>query len=157
MELDLNWEAIGAIGELLGAVGVILTLGYLAFQIKQNTIATRLEANSNFQKEFASVELMIASNGEFADLLAKGRGGDELSPAEFVRLQAFYRTVIRTLQTNMSQFESGGISAATWYGTKALMTQTFAEDKGLLNHWQTNRDQFNPELNKLVESMVSGG
>ncbi len=33
----MNWEAIGAIGELIGAIGVILTLGYLAFQIRQNT------------------------------------------------------------------------------------------------------------------------
>ena len=33
----MNWEAIGAIGELVGAVGVILTLVYLAYQIRQNT------------------------------------------------------------------------------------------------------------------------
>ena len=33
----MNWEAIGAVGEVLGAVGVILTLGYLAVQIRQNT------------------------------------------------------------------------------------------------------------------------
>ncbi len=32
----MNWEAIGAIGEMLGAAGVVLTLGYLAFQIRQN-------------------------------------------------------------------------------------------------------------------------
>lgn len=33
----MNWQAIGAIGELAGAVGVIATLGYLAFQVRQNT------------------------------------------------------------------------------------------------------------------------
>lgn len=26
----MNWDAIGAIGEILGALGVIVTLGYLA-------------------------------------------------------------------------------------------------------------------------------
>ena len=36
----MNWEAIGAVGELLGAIGVIVTLGYLAVQIRQNTRAT---------------------------------------------------------------------------------------------------------------------
>ena len=30
MEQTLNWEAIGAIGEILGALAVVLTLGYLA-------------------------------------------------------------------------------------------------------------------------------
>ncbi len=28
----MNWEAIGAIGEMLGAAGVILTLGYQRFR-----------------------------------------------------------------------------------------------------------------------------
>ena len=32
--MDLNWEAIGAVGEILGAMGVIITLAYLAVQIK---------------------------------------------------------------------------------------------------------------------------
>ncbi len=30
----MDWQAIGAVGEILGAVGVIITLGYLASQIK---------------------------------------------------------------------------------------------------------------------------
>ena len=33
----MNWEAIGAIGEIVGGVGVIATLIYLAVQIRQNT------------------------------------------------------------------------------------------------------------------------
>ncbi|RLA47946.1 MAG: hypothetical protein DRR06_01045 [Gammaproteobacteria bacterium] len=36
----MNWEAIGAIGEILGALAVVLTLGYVAVQIRH----TRLEA-----------------------------------------------------------------------------------------------------------------
>jgi hypothetical protein len=36
LENEMNWEAIGAIGEILGAVAVVATLGYLATQIKQS-------------------------------------------------------------------------------------------------------------------------
>jgi hypothetical protein len=32
----MNWDAIGAIAELLGAVGVIASLVYLATQIRQS-------------------------------------------------------------------------------------------------------------------------
>ena len=35
----MNWDAIGAIAESLGAIGVIATLVYLAVQIRQNTRA----------------------------------------------------------------------------------------------------------------------
>ena len=37
----MNWEALGAIGEIVGAVAVVLTLGYLALQIRQNTPSVR--------------------------------------------------------------------------------------------------------------------
>ena len=33
----MSWEAIGAIGEVVGAVAVLVTLIYLAQQIRQNT------------------------------------------------------------------------------------------------------------------------
>ena len=36
----MNWEAIGAVGELLGAAAVVVTLGYLAVQIKHAKAAT---------------------------------------------------------------------------------------------------------------------
>ena len=49
----MNWEAIGATGEIIGAVGVIVTLVYLAIQIRQNTaslksstLQARLEASA---------------------------------------------------------------------------------------------------------------
>ena len=42
----MNWGAIGAIGEVIGAAGVILTLVYLAYQIKQNTIQLKQPATS---------------------------------------------------------------------------------------------------------------
>lgn len=37
----MNWDALGAIGEMLGAIGVIATLLYLSVQIRQNTRAIR--------------------------------------------------------------------------------------------------------------------
>ena len=35
----MNWEGIGAVGEILGAIAVMITLGYLAVQIRQNARA----------------------------------------------------------------------------------------------------------------------
>jgi hypothetical protein len=37
----MNWEAIGAVAEILGAAGVILTLLYLATQIRESRRATQ--------------------------------------------------------------------------------------------------------------------
>jgi len=36
----MNWEAISAIGEIVGATGLVVTLIYLAVQVRQGTKAT---------------------------------------------------------------------------------------------------------------------
>ena len=48
----MNWDAIGAIGEILGAIGVIVTLGYLAVQIRQNTRSSRVSAFLLYQTAY---------------------------------------------------------------------------------------------------------
>lgn len=99
-----KWLTLGA------NIGVLIGIAFVAYELQQNTTATQLETTSNFQNAFAQVELMIASDKEFAELLTKGRNGEQVSDTEFVRLQAFYRTVLRAWQTNVTQHEAGGLS-----------------------------------------------
>ena len=37
----MNWEAIGAIGEIVGAAAVVFSLGYLAVQIRNQNSESR--------------------------------------------------------------------------------------------------------------------
>lgn len=41
----MDWDAIGAIGEVLGAIGVAITLLYLAVQMRRNTRAMQAQTN----------------------------------------------------------------------------------------------------------------
>lgn len=45
----MNWEAIGAVGESLGGVAVLVTLIYLAVQVRQNTAQQKLEEPASIQ------------------------------------------------------------------------------------------------------------
>ena len=47
----MNWDAIGAIGEVAGALVVIISVIYLASQVRQNTAALRAEAQRTFSVE----------------------------------------------------------------------------------------------------------
>jgi hypothetical protein len=48
----MNWEALGASAELLGAIGVIVTLLYLAAQIRQSLKDTRAEALQQLSRDY---------------------------------------------------------------------------------------------------------
>ena len=68
----MNWDAIGAVGELLGAVAVILTLVYLASQIRQNTatsLATTYSATTNGWHDY-----LQSQSVEDLDLIIEAEG-----------------------------------------------------------------------------------
>ena len=50
----MNWEALGAMAEVLGAAGVILTLLYLSSQVKQSLKDTRADAIQQLSRDYAS-------------------------------------------------------------------------------------------------------
>ena len=41
---NLDWEAVGAVAEVIGAMGVIFSLLYLAMQIRTQNVQSRLAA-----------------------------------------------------------------------------------------------------------------
>ena len=47
----MNWEAIGAIGEVVGALVVVISVVYLATQVRQNTATNRAEAMRTYSIE----------------------------------------------------------------------------------------------------------
>ena len=44
----MNWEAIGAVGEILGAVAVVATIVYLARQVRDNSRQVKLNSSHSF-------------------------------------------------------------------------------------------------------------
>ena len=51
----MNWDAIGAISSAIAALGVILSLLYLARQINQSNATNRLTATLSLQSGFNSI------------------------------------------------------------------------------------------------------
>ena len=56
----MNWEAIGAIAESVGAIGVIVTLVYLASQLRSNTKAIEAQMSGDMSSLRTSSELSNA-------------------------------------------------------------------------------------------------
>ena len=68
----MTWEAIGAIGEIVGAGAVVLTLGYLAIQMKQNAAATRAQTAQNLADSVNGINLILAGSLDQSRISRKG-------------------------------------------------------------------------------------
>ena len=60
----MNWEALGAIAELLGALAVIATLVYLSLQIRQNSTLLKETAAAATRDGYLGMSRLLAENSE---------------------------------------------------------------------------------------------
>ena len=70
----MNWEALGAIAELLGAIGVILTLLYLSRQIDNNSKQLEGSAVVAIAEYERSMLEDIFDNEKLWDIIKRGNG-----------------------------------------------------------------------------------
>ncbi len=77
----MNWEAIGAIAEAVGAAGVIASLVYLGTQIRSNTRAAKATAYQQTLTGGRDINLAgIANSGLFETRYAPVLNGNRQSP-----------------------------------------------------------------------------
>jgi len=156
----MNWDAIGAIGEVLGAVAVVATLFYLAIQIRQNSRsveqsvrALRLSAAEGTVEGFSRYRERI-SRSEGSALVAKGRQDyTKLSDAEQIQFDAIMGEYMFSYWALFLRREEGMYDAADW-GAHMLALKDTLSWPGTAAWWRVRQSGFSP---KVVAELQSRG
>lgn len=118
----MNWDAIGAISEAVGAAAVIFTLAYLAVQIRQNTQMNASALRQSFYDYTARQMLHGTDSAEFSELLAKAGMTDEtLSPGERLQISRMFHAVFVGYQGAYFQHKQGALTHDDWKTCRALL------------------------------------
>jgi hypothetical protein len=150
----VNLDTINRWLTLAANIGVMAGIIFLAVELQQNTVATQLTAVGSSQGRFSEIELFIAGNPEFSELLDKGRTGADISEPERLRLEVFYGTVLRHWQFDHLQYLSGALNEEVWLGTREYIAQILDADVGLFDRWRNGKSQYSPRFNELIESIT---
>ena len=112
----MEWEAIGATGQVIAALAVILTLVYLSRQIRDSTEATHIAAYHQAQQQLWSAAETIAGDSKLAEIIAGSIRGDvgTLQPADRVRLEFVMGSFFFGMESMMALSEKGHIEEELW-------------------------------------------
>ena len=102
----MNWTAIGAIGEVLGALAVFLTLIYLAMQIRTNTKVAKSTVRRHITETIMRVGESVTSNTELAHAWMEQYDG-EVEPHKELQLQGFAYSTMRLYENIQFQMNNG--------------------------------------------------
>jgi hypothetical protein len=121
----MNWEAIGAIGEIIGALAVVLSLIYLATQIKHSSKVAQSSTRHEVTKSVMIGGQMLAENDQLAFLMQKMNSGENLEPHERLRLNALAYTTTRNWENIHYQYLNGMLTENEWRAFRANLKALF--------------------------------
>ena len=148
----MNWQAIGAIGEILGAAGVIATLTYLAVQIRQNTKMARAATRQELAGQMQLLASDLVTVEGIARILQDHLEGKELAPTELLRLQARAYRDFRFCDNAFFQYSQGLLTDDEWRGLRENL-------KGILlieaysDYWSRERSVYSSAFQNEVASI----
>ena len=154
----MDWDAIGAIGEIVGAVAVVATLGYLALQIRQNTHELRASSFRDVFTAYSNARRSTLENPDVSELHFKAlEQPDEMTGAERYRLEQLYTELTwATYQLN-DAIAAGFMDSRLWEPSKGFLTEHLKSEPGR-SWWARSRAMFDESfVEEITESISENG
>ena len=150
----MNWEAIGGTGELLGAVGVIASLLYLARQMRHGVAdARRAAAQAVFTKMNTAFET-TSSNPQLADVFVRGTANlSDLSPEEAIQFSGLLLTLTRPYEELLHYKRAGAVEDWVWESVELLIVRLLTT-RGGLEWWSKRRSWFTSSFQAHVDTVL---
>ncbi len=163
----MTWQELGALGELTGAFAAVALLGYIAFQIRQNS--RQLEQNARSTRaaiyqassdSYARFWALLAQDPDLAEIWRRVHAGETIDENETSRFEALLHVIMAHLEHAYVQMEMGTYDDVLSQGN-AIIAELFSLPP-TTNWWQRGghrafRPQFVGVINQLLEEASKDG
>ena len=146
----MNWEAIGAIGEIVGAIAVFGTLLYLAMQIKQ--VKSELHISSLRDTNLMGNEILasLSESPELAKVVSKANENSEtLEPWELVMLDSLFLRGLNNWELTLEQLETGALKAPK--DSVYNLLKQYISEPWMAEAWERTRGNYPRNFQKLID------
>ena len=153
--MDIN--TLAAWGEFIGGIAVVVSLVYLASQIRQNSRLLQVSATAALGDQEIEFSKLMIGDPELSRIFEDGAADrDSLSEAERRKFDAFLRMTVGTFQRNFFVEQDGALKASLWEaeirGTTYVLRQP-----GSRRWWAEWRFTFGDEFADWVDGLIREG
>jgi hypothetical protein len=147
----MNWEAVGAISEMVGSAAVVITIAYLAVQVKQSGKSARSATTNQSRAAVTDVLTGISVDTEASRIYARGvKDPNSLDAEERVRFDLIIYQTLRSAETlfweSREGLLGGEIWEAQWRTQRYLLNTT-----GGRQSWERQKSFLSTSFTKWVD------
>ncbi len=153
----MTLQDLGSIGEFIAAVATLVTLVYLAHQIRQNTSSVRASMFQGAVRDMAAASDVLSSNAELARIWRTGIVDFEaLEPDESWQFAAYALGLFRRMENVFFQTQHGALDAG--FGESVVgSVRIMRSQPGIVAWWGRARDMFSPDFREYVDLEFTRG
>ena len=141
----IDWNAIGALGEILGAVAVVITLLYLSKQIQQNTRSVQVAALRDTTAQWNHWSELLAASPDLAEIVFRGNQSFQSLPeADALRYGAFIQTFFDNVESNLTLVQIHKIEKDT-AAIESIVGRRLRIN-GYVEWWEENTNDYAAEF-----------
>ena len=152
----MSLQDLGNIGEFLGGLAVLVSLVYVAFQIRQNTTSVRAAASASVAESLARVTETLSVEPELGRIWTQGQNDyDSLDDDARIRFNFVLLTYMRRLENAFYQQSRGFLDPDHWQTTERRIAYIMNRP-GTARWWSQSRVRFSDPFIEFVERHISG-
>ncbi len=151
----MDWDAIGAVGELVGAVAVVATLVYLSSQLRQNTKALRSSTWQAIQSSEHEYDMHLNQDTELLDIVIRGYQGREFltSDIERFRFELSQKQLLDQFHNLHYQYELGMVDEEWWQSWILQIREAFMWP-GFREVAEARKQLLRPSFQTIVDDLL---
>ena len=151
----MSLDDLAKIGELVGAIGVVVSLLYLAREIRQNTKAVWLSAYDRYVAAGAGVRRSVIESPDVARIFSTGLAEPErLDALEQVRFRVFMLDLMQGFQVQFAQMGASNLGREEWQATCQTIRRVLVQPGGR-RFWETHTSEFPPAFVREISRLLS--
>jgi hypothetical protein len=149
----LTLSDLGDLGDFLGGIGVVVTLVYLATQIRQNTRVARIATLQQWVTSAAIANTAISQSSDFSRIYRAGMEDPKsLEPHERTQFNSYLFQLFNTYESLFFQAEQGAIDQIFFEAKMETMRSNLASP-GARAWWDTfATGNLDPRFREFVAS-----
>ena len=148
----MSWEAVAAIGEIIGALAVVFSLVYLSLQIRSGTKALRTTLRDSAFRYLNEWNYALSTDEELPWIFKRGLTNPaDLNDKEVTRFHHMLYSFFKVFENTYLHYLDGSIAKEAWENNKEILF-LYSMQKGAKEYWQNRQAIFDPRFRELVET-----